>query len=161
MTDITLLEETEKYYLGKIDNKVVKLFKIDTKEMEIKRQEELNILAGFLDDESIINLLIQCDQNISMPPSVDVYEDVCNVIISRLKNIEAEILKHKYTRNICFQYIKQLDPSYYGKAQTFMKNIKFLYSDLVEIMQLMEHRGLTDYKLKDTELLSFDKIKNN
>lgn len=158
MTDITLLEETEKYYLGRIDNKVVKLFKIDTKEMENKRQEELNILAGFLSDELIISLLIQCDQLIQMPPTVDVYEDICNVLISKLKNIEKEILNYKYTRNICFQYIKQLDPSYYGKAQTFMKNIKFLYSDLVEIMQLMEHRGLTDYKLKDAELLSFDKI---
>jgi len=160
MTDITLIEETEKYYLGEIDNKVVKLFKINTKDMETKRQEELNILAGFLDDENIINLLIQCDQIITMPPTVDVYMEVCNVLITRLKNIEEEILNKGNARNICFQYIKQLDPSYYGKAQTFMKNIKFLYSDLIQIMKLMEHRGLTDYKLKDTELLSFDKIKS-
>lgn len=144
-SEIKILGEDSKSYDAEIDGKRVKLFKIDKDEIKNRRIQSLQYAAEKIDEPCFIGLfkLVEyCKNNI---PTVDKYEQLA-IDISEILDLVYDQVGHKYT-NIFHYYFKDISPSIYGKAQTFMKNINMLYDDLCYIGRILKKTGrLKEFK---------------
>jgi len=131
--EIEFLNEHERYYEALIGGKNVILYKVDKDKIQQDYLINLKKVSKTLSLNNIIPLYNLLKESIKNTPNVDQYEKIADSIsieIDKLyyltKSDKSSIFHHPY---------KQINPAIYGKAQTFMKNIKFLFEDLIYIKQ--------------------------
>lgn len=161
---IEVIAETNDGYIANINGKEVKLFKVDSN--EIKERWNKNIfeaskLISKHDLETMIKILIEYINRI---PTVVEYERVSNRVAKHVNKLY-DIIAPKCTQsfsNIFHHPYKNITPDIYGKAQTFMKEIKSLLDTMNDIGKCMLEHGLlkefsiTKPYVDDIEMFGFE-----
>jgi hypothetical protein len=134
MDSIKILEEYDKYYVGEVEGKPVKFFKIDFEELKVKHENDLYLASEYLDEDDVKDLLFLSNRLIQFTPNVLEYENVATELTAGMNKLYDKLKPHKLS-HLMHHLIKETDPNIYGKAQTIMKQIHRLHYDLKKINQ--------------------------
>ncbi len=127
--NIKVIAEDKDSFTAMLDGKEIKLYKINIDEIEIKRRTDLYKAAGHIPKELIVNALYLTSRTLDKIPTVDDYEDIATIAVDYMNQIYKYLRKNKLSYIIHY-LIKNTDPYIYGRAQTFMKNIRYFDTDL-------------------------------
>ena len=148
---IELISETDDCYIANVDGKQVKLFKINT--TEIKERWEKNVgkatkLIPKHHFEVLLKILINTINNV---PTVVEYERVSKNIAGHINKLYDFVSPscNQHLSNIFHHPYKNISTEIYGKAQTFMKEIKSLLDTMNDIGKCMVEQGT----LKEFEII--------
>jgi len=151
---IELISETDDAYIANVDGKQVKLFKINTTEIKERWNRNIDTASKLISKyqfESMLKILINVINNV---PTVDEYERISNNIAAHINILYDDIApscNHGFS-NIFHHPYKNISTEIYGKAQTFMKEIKGLLDTMNDIGKSMVEQGL----LKEFEIIKPD-----
>ena len=148
---IELISETDDSYIANIDGKHVKLFKINTNEIKERWKKNVDEATKLIPKhhfEVLLKILISTINNI---PTVAEYERVSNNIAGHINKLYDMIAPNcnQHFSNIFHYPYKNISTEIYGKAQTFMKEIKSLLDTMNDIGKCMVEQGT----LKEFEIM--------
>ena len=147
---IELISETEDSYIANIDGKHVKLFKIDTQEIKDRWAKTISEASHVIpkhEFKEMVKLLIEIINNV---PTVAEYERVSNRLsahIDKLYKIVSPFCNQHFS-NIFHHPYKNINTEIYGKAQTFMKEVRSLLDTMEEIGNCkVEQQSLKEFSI--------------
>lgn len=134
---IKILKDTKNYYIVEIEGRPVKLLKIDKTELEFQHTNDLFNAASIINPNTLNDAIKETRRILENIPTVDKYERVADYMV-RLMNVMYDNLNPYKLSYLMHHMIKNIDPNIYGKAQTFMDQIKQLNKDLEIIKKFTE-----------------------
>lgn len=143
-----LVENKEDHYLirEKGGTKTFKAFKIDMDKIKESNDESNRKVAKKFSFEDLKNLVIHLERILNNVPTVDKYEKEAIELTKRLNSCYNIV----GVPNLFWHPIKNIDPTIYGKAQTFLKQVFQLFETMHDVAQIMKEMG----KIREYETLS-------
>ena len=130
-----VIEETENYYFVRnVEGKEIKLYKIDQEEIKRIHRASIEKLAKGLTREMVDSLTAELKNILSLGILLNEYEDLAKNLTQKL----TECYEIVGRPNLLHYYIKDIDPDVYGKAQTFLREVKSLHEVMEEVREYME-----------------------
>jgi len=134
-----LIGEDDKSYTANIEGKIVKLFKIDTEPINSRHNESVYQASKCLRNDTVYEVFNYISMILNNIPTIDKYEEIAKQVTTYLKEVEIILLDNECI-NFVFYYIKDIDPSIYGRAQTFIKNITMVKEDFKNIINFQNEK---------------------
>lgn len=141
--NVNVLYEDDNSFVAEIDGKPVKLFKINIEELKINHKRDLYFAAVKLPLLLIKDSLEYVNSIINNIPTVDDYEFIANEVVKFLYKIDI-IIRPEKLGHLVHHLIKDIDPNYYGKAQTFMRQINLFKNDLEVLIKFKKEQESID-----------------
>ena len=136
--EIEVISEDEKNIIAKIDGKPVKLFKINMEELEFKHTNDLFSAASIISPLNLNEGLKVTRKIIKDIPTVDKYEKISKYVTTIMNSIYFDLEPYNLS-HLMHTMIKNTDPTIYGRAQTFMDQIKRFNGDLEKIKKFTDN----------------------
>ena len=148
---IELISETDDAYIANVNGKHVTLFKVDTNEIKERWKKNVYNASKVIPKhhfEVLVKILIT---NINNVPTVVEYERVSKNIAGHINKLYDFVSPscNQHLSNIFHHPYKNISTEIYGKAQTFMKEIKSLLDTMNDIGKCMVEQGT----LKEFEIM--------
>ncbi len=147
---IKIISEDDKSYMAEVDGKVVKLFKIDKNEIDERWKNTIYHISKHIPKHNFEELLKVLIEYINHIPNVNEYKRVANRVtcyIDKLYKIISPIC-NQHISNVFHHPYKNINIEIYGKAYTFMKEIKSLLNTMDDIgKQMVENGELKEFKI--------------
>lgn len=114
------------------------LIRIDKDEMKTMQERTVQLAADRLQPETFNALKMEVTRVLADEPRVSEYEAVAKNLLSLVQDAYDQIGQRtkRSPSNAFYTHCKHINPEWYGKAQTFMSQVKALYTLLNQIEEL-------------------------
>ncbi len=132
---IEVLSEDKKTIVGIMDGKPITLHKINIDAMTRSHNEKIDKAAIAISFDKLEESLTFTNDILKDCPYINEYEEYANKAIELMKSMYHDCQPGDAT-SLFHHLVKETNPSIYGKAQTFIKQVTFFNETIVEILNV-------------------------
>lgn len=129
MDGIKIISENDRSYIVSLNGVETRLFKLDPEKLKLDYLNNLKEASKHISKRNLDSAIFLVNGFLKYPPTVDRYEESSNNIVGLLKRFHYDLKPHGLT-HLVHSLIKNIDIEIYGKAQTFLHNLRLWNQDL-------------------------------